>query len=75
MFLLLKCDNLSLLLVTIRHMGVLLKGEILNSRNAKRTNNLITESEKIHNGEVGVGALQDCEPGVPVNGTGCHIKS
>ena len=58
--------------MTVRHVGVLLKGEVLGSRNAKRTNNLIMESEKTHNGGVGVGALQGCEPGVLMSGTGCH---
>ncbi|KAF3540610.1 hypothetical protein F2Q69_00018890 [Brassica cretica] len=37
-------------------------GEILGSSNAKRTNNLIIESERTHNGGVGVGDLQSCEP-------------
>ena len=32
---------------------VLLKGEVLGSRNAKRTNNLIMKSERTHNGGVG----------------------
>ena len=48
--------------MTTRHVGVLLKGEILGSSNAKRTNNLIIESERTHNGGVGVGDLQSCEP-------------
>ena len=75
MFLLLKCDNPSHLLITTRHVGVLVKGEVLGLNNAKRTNNIIMESEKTHNGGVRVGVLQKCEPGVPVSGTGCHIKS
>ena len=59
--------------MTTRLVGVLLKGEVLASSNAKRTNNLIIESEKTHNRRVGVGVLQGCEPRVLVNGTGCHI--
>ncbi|KAF2540146.1 hypothetical protein F2Q68_00030401 [Brassica cretica] len=43
---------------TTRPGGVLLKGERLGSKNAKHTNNLIMESDKIYNGGVGVGALQ-----------------
>ena len=42
--------------------GVLLKGVVLGSRNAKRTNNLIIESERTHNGGIEVGALQGYEP-------------
>ncbi|KAF2570827.1 hypothetical protein F2Q70_00000767 [Brassica cretica] len=39
---------------------MLLKGEVMGSR---LTNNLIMELERTHNGGVGVGALQRCEPG------------
>ena len=39
--------------------GVLLKGEVMGSR---LTNNLIMELERTHNGGIGVGALQGCEP-------------
>ena len=46
-------------LVTTHPGRVLLKGEILGSI---LTNNLIMESEKTHNGGVGVSALQGCEP-------------
>ena len=45
--------------------GVLLKGEDLGP---SLTNNLIMESERTHNGEVGVGALQRCEPKFLVRG-------
>ena len=52
---------------------ILLKGEVLGSR---LTNNLIMELEKTHNGGVGVGALQRCEPGAhgagSSHGVGCH---
>ena len=52
---------------------MLLKGEVLGSR---LTNNLIMELERTHNGEVGVGALQRCEPGAhgagSSHGAGCH---
>ena len=48
-------------LVTTHPGGVLLKGEVLGLSNAKRTNNLIMESERTHNGRVGVGALHDCD--------------
>ncbi|KAF3540609.1 hypothetical protein F2Q69_00018891 [Brassica cretica] len=57
---------------------MLLKGEVLGSSNAKCTNNLIMESERTHNGGVGVGvgALQGCEPGAQgtgsSHGAGCH---
>jgi len=55
---------------------MLLKGEVLGSSNVKRTNNLIMEWVRAHNGGVGVGALQSCEPGVhwtgSSHGTGCH---
>ncbi|KAF2584124.1 hypothetical protein F2Q70_00034400 [Brassica cretica] len=55
---------------------MLLKGEVLGSR---LTNNLIMELERTHNGEVGVGALQRCEPGPhgagSSHGAGCHKKS
>ena len=53
--------------------GMLLKGEVLGSR---LTNNLIMELERTHNGGVGVGALQRCEPGAhgtgSSHGAGCH---
>ncbi|KAF3514061.1 hypothetical protein F2Q69_00002978 [Brassica cretica] len=49
-------------LVTPHPGGVLLKSEVLGLSNTKRTNNLIMESERTHNGRVGVGALHDCEP-------------
>ena len=52
---------------------ILLKGEVLGSR---LTNNLIMELEITHNGGVGVGALQRCEPGAhgagSSHGVGCH---
>ena len=52
---------------------MLLKGEVLGSR---LTNNLIMELERTHNGGVGVGALQRCEPRAhgsgSSHGTGCH---
>ena len=55
--------------------GVLLKGEVLGS---SLTNNLIMELERIHNGGVGVGALQRCESEThgagSSHGTGCHIN-
>ena len=63
-------------LVTAYPVGMLLKGEVLGS---KLTNNLIMELERTHNGGVGVGALQRCEPGAHGAGSshraGCHIKS
>ena len=63
-------------LVTACPVGMLLKGEVLGSR---LTNNLIMELERTHNGGVGVGALQRCEPGAHGAGSshraGCHIKS
>ena len=63
-------------LVTACNVGILLKGEVLGSSNAKRTDDLIMESERTHNVEVGVGALHACEPGVHVagsfHGTCCH---
>ena len=34
----------------------------LGSSNVECTNNLIMESKRTHNGGVGVGALQGCEP-------------
>ena len=46
-------------LVTTNRGEVLLKGEVMGSR---LTNNLIMESERTHNGEVWVSALQGCEP-------------
>ena len=49
-------------LVTACNVGILLKGEVLGSSNAKRTDDLIMESERTHNVEVGVGALHACEP-------------
>ena len=71
-----NCDNpshsLGRQLVITRLVGVLLKDVVLGLRNAKRTNNLIMESERTHNKGVGVGALHDCEPGILVSGTGCH---
>ncbi|CAG7863107.1 unnamed protein product, partial [Brassica rapa] len=39
---------------------MLLKGEVMGSR---LTNNLIIELDRTHNGGVGVGVLQRCEPG------------
>ncbi|KAH0932466.1 hypothetical protein HID58_009583 [Brassica napus] len=48
-------------LVTACPVGMLLKGEVMGSR---PTNNLIMELERTHNGGVGVGALQRCEPRV-----------
>ena len=48
-------------LVTACHVRMLLKGEVLG---LTLTNNLIIELERTHNGGVGVGALQRCEPGV-----------
>ena len=61
-------------LVTTRLVGVLLKGEVLGSSNAKRTNNLITESERTHKGGVG-----SCHAwlwaGFRMSGMGCHKKS
>ena len=61
--------------MTIHSGRVLLKGEVLGSR---LTNNLIMESERTHNGGVGVGAMQRCEPGDhgagSSHGAGCHRK-
>ena len=45
-------------LVTTNRGEVLLKGEVMGSR---LTNNLIMESERTHNGGVGVGVLQGCD--------------
>ena len=56
--------------MTVCPVGMLLKGEVLGSR---LTSNLIMELERIHNGGVGVGALQRCEPGA--HGVGCHRSS
>ena len=44
----------------------------MGSKNAKRTNNLIMESEMIHNSRVGVSVLHDRESEVLVSGTDCH---
>ena len=38
----------ALQVVTIRHVGVLLKGEVLGSSNVKRTNNLPVDVEEFH---------------------------
>ncbi|KAF3504286.1 hypothetical protein F2Q69_00043889 [Brassica cretica] len=54
------CSGIATQLVTACPVGMLLKGEVLGSR---LTNNLIMELERTHNGGVGVGALQRCEPG------------
>ncbi|KAF3529124.1 hypothetical protein DY000_02041742 [Brassica cretica] len=60
-------------LVTACPVGMLLKGEVLGLR---LTNNLIMELERTHNGGVGVGALQCCEPEAhgagSSHGAGCH---
>ena len=48
-------------LVTACPVGRLLKGEVLGSR---RTNNLIMELVRTHNGGVGIDALQRCETGL-----------
>ena len=59
-------------------MGGLLKGEVLGSRNAKRTNNLIIESVKAYKLGVGVDAMYS-QHGVHgtggVRGTDCYYKS
>ena len=63
--------------MTTRPVRLLLKGEVLDSRNVNRTNNLIMESDRTHNGGVGVGVLQGCEPRAHGTGSshwaGCHI--
>ena len=60
------CDNrpvgTTCPVVTACPVEELLKGEVLGSNNTKSTNNLIMESERTHNGRVGAGVLQGCEP-------------
>ena len=49
--------------MTTRHVGMLLKSEVLGSSNTKRTTNLIMGLKMTHNEGLGVGALQGFEPG------------
>ncbi|KAF3573939.1 hypothetical protein F2Q69_00061074 [Brassica cretica] len=65
-------------LMTTRYVRVLLNSIGDNSScesavkwNTKRTNNLIMKSKRTHNGGVGVGALQGCEPGILIEFVSC----
>ncbi|KAF3522087.1 hypothetical protein F2Q69_00050916 [Brassica cretica] len=69
-----RAVTIAVQLVTACPVGMLLKGEVLGS---KLTSNLIMELKRTHNGGVGIGALQCCEPGTHgagnSHGAGCHI--